>query len=78
MESLSHILPWAQIILSVLLISSILLQRSGAELGGTFGGGDGSSGTSFARRGAEKGIFYAAIVISILFVLANFATLLVR
>lgn len=68
MELLRQALPWVQIVLSVFLVALILLQRSGAELGGAFGGGDGSGGTLYTRRGAEKVIFTATIILAILFV----------
>ena len=44
MELLKDAMPWIQTILSVVLIGLILLQRSGAELGGAFGGGDAGGG----------------------------------
>lgn len=67
MELLKSILPWAEIVLSVVLIALILLQRSGAELGGALGGGDGSGGTVYTRRGAEKVMFYLTIVVAVVF-----------
>jgi len=70
-----QILPYIQIGLSVLLVAAILFQRSEASLGSAFGGGD-SGGTRFSRRGFEKLLFNATIVIAILFVLSAFATLL--
>jgi protein translocase SecG subunit len=76
MELLKHALPWIQIVLSVLLIGLILLQRSGAELGGAFGGG-GEGGATYTRRGAEKVIFYATILIAILFIAASLLALFV-
>jgi protein translocase SecG subunit len=76
MELLKHALPWIQIILSVLLIGLILLQRSGAELGGAFGGGDAGGGTLYTRRGIERIFFFASIVCGILFIAVNFAALL--
>ena len=76
MELLKHALPWLQIILSVVLIGSILLQRSGAELGGAFGGGDAGGGTLYTRRGFEKVLFYGTIAVAIAFVLASLAALL--
>ena len=76
MELLKHALPWIQIILSVTLVGLILLQRSGAELGGAFGGGDGSGGTQYTRRGFEKVLFYATIIIAVVFVLSSFGALL--
>jgi protein translocase SecG subunit len=78
MELLQHALPWAQIILSVVLIGLILLQRSGAELGGAFGGGDAGGGTLYSRRGAERIFFIATIVCATLFVAANFVVLLLE
>lgn len=76
MELLKHALPWIQIILSVVLIGLILLQRSGAELGGAFGGGDAGGGTLYTRRGIEKMFFIATIVCGVLFIAVNFAALL--
>jgi protein translocase SecG subunit len=60
------LLPYAQIILSVLLVILILLQRSAAGLGGAFGG-DGFSSGHHTRRGSEKIMFNATVVVSILF-----------
>ena len=76
MELLKHVLPWLQIILSVVLIALILLQRSGAELGGAFGGGDAGGGTLYTRRGFERVLFYASIVCGVLFIALNFFVLL--
>lgn len=75
MTLLAGALPWVQIVFSVLLIIAIILQRSGAELGGAFGG-DGSP-ISYARRGAERTLFNATIVIAILFVIASVLALFV-
>ena len=76
MELLKHAMPWIQIILSVVLIGLVLLQRSGAELGGAFGGGDAGGGTLYTRRGFEKILFYATIGGSVIFLAVNFAALL--
>ena len=57
-------LPHVQIVLSVLLIISILLQQRGSGLSSAFGG----AGMEFStKRGAEKVLFYATIVFAILF-----------
>lgn len=69
MEALVSALPYAEIILSILLIGGIVLQQRGATLGGAFGG-DNFASTFYKRRGAEKFLFNATIVISILLVLA--------
>ena len=74
MEALVSALPYAEIILSILLIVGIVLQQRGATLGGAFGG-DNFASTFYKRRGAEKFLFNATIVIAILLVLlatANF------
>lgn len=69
METLKAFLPYAQIILSLLLIIGIVLQNRGASLGGAFGG-DNFASTFYKRRGAEKFLFHATIVIAILFALS--------
>jgi preprotein translocase subunit SecG len=69
MELLQTILPYAQIVLSLLLILGIVLQQRGANLGGAFGG-DNFASTFYKRRGAEKFLFQATIIIAVLFVAA--------
>ena len=60
------LLPIIQIILSILLVTSILLQQRGSGLGAAFGG----EGNVFrTKRGIEKGLHYATIVIAVLFFL---------
>ena len=63
------ILPYIQIVLSILLVASILLQQRGSSLGGAFGG-DNFSAAFHKRRGAELFLFRFSIVIGILFVLS--------
>lgn len=75
MDFLITILPWIQIILSILLVATILLQQSGAGIGGAFGGAE--SAGFHTRRGLEKVLFRATIVLAILFVLSAFAALLI-
>ncbi len=76
MEFLVSILPWAQIVLSIILIASILLQQTGAGVGGAFGGGDDS--IHYTRRGMEKVLFYLSIITAILFALSAFAVIILR
>jgi preprotein translocase subunit SecG len=53
-----------QIIFAIILIAFILLQQRGSGLGMAFGG----EGNVFrSRRGIEKILFYATIVVAILF-----------
>ena len=72
---MTQILPYIQILLSLLLIAGILLQRSEASLGAAFGG-DSAMGGRFMRRGFEKTLFNATIVIAVLFALSAFGSLL--
>ncbi|PIZ76176.1 preprotein translocase subunit SecG [Candidatus Peregrinibacteria bacterium CG_4_10_14_0_2_um_filter_38_24] len=59
------ILTTVQIVLSILLSVAILTQQRGTGLSSTFGG----SGTFYtSKRGAEKVLFHATIVLGILFV----------
>lgn len=69
MESLKAVLPYIEITLSLLLIIGVVLQQRGANLGGAFGG-DNFASTFYKRRGAEKFLFQATIVIAVLFVVA--------
>jgi len=75
--SIALIMPYIQIVLSILLIGGILLQQSEAGLGGAFGGGDGFSSGHHTKRGAEKFIFTATIIIAIVFVVTSFSLLLI-
>ncbi len=69
MEALVSVLPYAEIILSILLIVGIVLQQRGATLGGAFGG-DNFASTFYKRRGAEKFLFNATIVVAVLLVIS--------
>lgn len=75
MEALVSALPYAEIILSILLIGGIVLQQRGATLGGAFGG-DNFASTFYKRRGAERFLFNATVCIAILLVLAAIANFL--
>lgn len=76
MALLGQTLPYVQIVLSVLLMGAIILQRTGASLGGAFGADNFSSGFH-TRRGMEKVLFRATIALGILFALSAFANLLI-
>ncbi|HUQ29999.1 MAG TPA: preprotein translocase subunit SecG [Candidatus Paceibacterota bacterium] len=75
MEALVSALPYAEIILSVLLIVGIVLQQRGATLGGAFGG-DNFASTFYKRRGAERFLFNATVLVAILLVLSAIANFL--
>ena len=53
-----------QLVSAVLLIGAILIQSRGAGLGGVFGG---EGGVYRTKRGAEKIIFIATIVLAVIF-----------
>ncbi|MEK7612559.1 MAG: preprotein translocase subunit SecG [Patescibacteria group bacterium] len=74
--TVAGILPYIQVMLSVLLIVCILLQQTGASLGGAFGG-DNFSAAYHTRRGAEKYLFYTTIVLGVLFALSAFVALVI-
>ncbi len=76
MEFVRTILPYAQLLLSILLVAAILLQQRGSTLGGAFGG-DNFSAAFHTRRGAELFLFRFTIVCAILFAAAAFLNLVV-
>ena len=60
------ILQIAELITAIILIGAILLQHRGSGLGGAFG----SDMAAFhTRRGIEKFLYFATIVLGIIFVL---------
>jgi len=66
LQTIASVLPYTQIALSVILIVLVLVQQNEASLGSAFGG---SGESSFrTKRGAEKTIFIATIIVSVLFV----------
>ena len=77
MTIIATMLPFIQIILSIILITAILLQQSDAGIGGALGGGDGG-GLYHTRRGFEKFLFVTTIVTSILFAASAFIAILVK
>ena len=76
MVALQSILPYVQIALSVLLIIAILLQHTGASLGGAFGADNFGYGFH-TRRGLEKTLFFATIILGILFALSALINLFI-
>lgn len=76
MNVIIELFPYVQIILSIILIGAIILQQTGSSLGGAFGGDNFSAGFH-KRRGFEKLLFNATIVIAILFGITAFAALII-
>ena len=76
MKTIQAILPYIQIVLAIVLASAILLQRTGASIGGAFGGSDNFSSAYHTRRGFEKTLFIITIIIAILFAVTALITLI--
>ncbi|MBX4199035.1 preprotein translocase subunit SecG [Candidatus Parcubacteria bacterium] len=74
---MASLLPYIQLVLSILLIGGILLQRSEAGLGAAFGA-DGMNATRYARRGFERFLFIGTIITAILFAATAFISLFFR
>jgi len=77
MQIVATILPYAQIILSVVLVTAVLLQQSGAGVGGALGGGETGS-FHHTRRGFEKFLFYLSVACGILFALSALLAIIVK
>lgn len=64
----SIVLPIIQILISLFLVGAILLQAKGVGLSATFGG---EGGFYHTKRGVEKVLFIATIVLAIVFVVSS-------
>ena len=64
-----------QVFIAILLIVTILIQARGAGLGEAWGG---SSEFFTSRRGMQKIIFLATIVLAILFLLSSIGSLILK
>jgi protein translocase SecG subunit len=75
MSTISSILPHIEIGIAILLVAAILLQQSGAANSNALGGGDNMSSVFHTRRGLEKFLFIATIVLGVLFAATAILTL---
>ena len=66
LRSLTGILPVAQIAVAILIVVAVLFQPSTAGMGGTFGGSDAMQ-NFHTKRGFEKFLFIATIVLGVVF-----------
>ena len=57
-----------QVIVAILLMVAILMQNRGTGLGGVFGG---SGGVYLTKRGLEKKLFLATIILAAIFILLS-------
>ncbi len=69
MNTITQLLPFVQLILSILLTLAIIFQRSGEGMEGALGG-TATNMTRFARRGGEQFLFFATIIIAVLLVIS--------
>lgn len=76
MKTIQAFLPYIQIVLAVILVAAILLQRTGSQIGGAFGGGDNFSSAYHTRRGFERTLFIVSIIVAILFAVSALITLI--
>lgn len=65
----------AQLVVAVLMTVAILLQNRGAGLGGIFGGG---GGVYLTKRGLEKKLFVATIVLAVIFILLSLSAFYIK
>jgi preprotein translocase subunit SecG len=72
---MEKIINIVQIIVAISVTVTILLQSRGSGAGAIFGGG---GGVQYTRRGAEKFLHIATIVLLILFVLLGVASLIIQ
>lgn len=71
---MKFILLFIHILASIGLICLILLQSSQGGLGSAFGGGEGYR----TKRGAERVVFIATIILAVLFLITSVTTFLVQ
>ena len=70
LPAVENILLLGQMLVSIALMASVLMQARGAGLGATFGG---DSSVYRSRRGIEKRLFQFTVVLTILFVIFSIA-----
>lgn len=75
MKNLAQIINLINIIVMILLIIAISVQNKSAGLSNVFGGG---GSVTNSRRGVDKWLFYATIVLAILFVGLSITNLVIR
>lgn len=78
MTSLISYLPYIQIALSIILVAAILIQKSEAGVGGSFGGSDNFNAGFHSRRGFELKLFYFTIAIAILFIISSLLVIVLK
>lgn len=74
MQVLVGLLPYAQMLVAILLVAAILLQQKGTGLGSVFGG---EGNVYQTRRGLERILFASTIVLSSLFFITAVLNLII-
>lgn len=76
----ADILSVIQIIISVILIISVLMQQRGSGVGSILGGSSVTGGGEYyrTRRGFEKFLFYLTIVLGTLLVITSFLGIYIK
>lgn len=64
-----QLLSVVQLTLAILLIALVLIQRANTDASGALSG-DGGNGTVFVKRGGEKVLHQATVVVGVLFAIS--------
>jgi len=76
MSQFAQVLPWIELASAILLIPSILLQQSGASLGGALGGTD--DAIYYTKRGPERFFFGLTIFLASVLVISAILEIALR
>ena len=74
MQVLEGLLPYAQMLVAILLIGAILLQQKGTGLGAAFGG---EGGVYQTKRGLERILYISTIILASLFFITAILNLVI-
>lgn len=69
-----NLLNYGQIAIAIALMAVILMQNRGGGLSGVFGGTGG--GAYQTKRGFEKKLYYATIVLAVVFFIVSIASVI--
>lgn len=68
-------LVYSQLVVAISLIAAVLLQQRGQALGSAFGGSQ--DGFYATRRGLQKKLYWATIILGSLFIILSLANLII-
>ena len=75
---MDKILNISQIVIAALLIGVVVLQNRGAGAGSIFGGGGGDANVYTTKRGVERVLLIATIVLTVLFMGVALTNVIIR